>query len=276
VCSPYNAVQFSEYLIEHADLVFCFDNQAMFNVARNHMHINAPTFTNVNRMIAHVFSSITCSLRFEGALNADLREMKTNLVPFPRLHFVTVSHAPFVGQHQSTKERMSVQDITNSAFEPTSVLTTTDPRHGQYIACNLMYRGDVVLTEMNEAIQKIRKRTNIKFVDWSPRGTKCGINYQQPSAVPDGDIAKVQRSLTVAANTTSIAEMFAIIQIKANILYTRAFAYLPHFEDAGYEQGQMMQALRRIADLQKDYEEIGLEDAPEEDEGEEGEEKEEE
>ncbi len=34
--------------------------------------------------------SITASLRFDGALNVDLNEFQTNLVPYPRIHFPTV------------------------------------------------------------------------------------------------------------------------------------------------------------------------------------------
>lgn len=36
-------------------------------------------------------SSITASLRFDGALNVDLTEFQTNLVPYPRIHFPLVS-----------------------------------------------------------------------------------------------------------------------------------------------------------------------------------------
>jgi hypothetical protein len=37
-----------------------------------------------NRLIGQIVSSITASLRFDGALNFDLTEFKTNLVPYPR------------------------------------------------------------------------------------------------------------------------------------------------------------------------------------------------
>lgn len=39
-----------------------------------------PTYTNLNRLIAQIISSITASLRFDGALNVDLNEFQTNLV----------------------------------------------------------------------------------------------------------------------------------------------------------------------------------------------------
>ena len=52
------------------------------------------------------------------------------------------------------------------------------------MAVSLMYRGDVVTKETNAAIQTIKSKRTIQFVDWSPTGFKCGINYQPPTAVP--------------------------------------------------------------------------------------------
>merc|ERR1712156_1336752 len=34
---------------------------------------------------------MTAALRFDGELNVDMNEFQTNLVPFPRLHFMTTS-----------------------------------------------------------------------------------------------------------------------------------------------------------------------------------------
>lgn len=32
--------------------------------------------------------NLTCSMRFEGPLNVDLNEITTNLVPYPKLHYI--------------------------------------------------------------------------------------------------------------------------------------------------------------------------------------------
>ena len=37
----------------------------------------------------------------------------------------------------------------------------------------------------------LSSRRTIQFVDWCPTGFKCGINYQPPTVVPGGDLAKV-------------------------------------------------------------------------------------
>jgi tubulin alpha len=74
-----------------------------------------------------------------------------------------------------------------------------------------MYRGDVVPKDANSAINAIKNKRTIQFVDWCPTGFKCGINYQQPTYIPGGDLAKVNRAVCMLSNTTAIAEVFARI-----------------------------------------------------------------
>ncbi|KAJ1076179.1 hypothetical protein K5549_014201 [Capra hircus] len=42
------------------------------------------------------------------------------------------------------------------------------------------------------AVAAIKTKRSIQFVDWCPTGFKVGINYQPPTVVPGGDLAKVQ------------------------------------------------------------------------------------
>lgn len=55
----------------------------------------------------------------------------------------------------------------------------------------LLYRGDVVPKDVNTAINSVKAKRGIQFVDWCPTGFKVGINYQAPTVVPNGDLAKV-------------------------------------------------------------------------------------
>ena len=47
-----------------------------------------------------------------------------------------------------------------------------DPRHGKYMACCMLYRGDVVPKDVNAAIATIKTKRTIQFVDWCPTGFK--------------------------------------------------------------------------------------------------------
>merc|ERR1712212_722314 len=87
VVEPYNSILTTHTTLEHSDCAFMVANEAIYDICRRNLDIERPTYTNLNRLIGQVVSSITASLRFDGALNVDLTEFQTNLVPYPRIHF---------------------------------------------------------------------------------------------------------------------------------------------------------------------------------------------
>ena len=94
VVEPYNSILTTHATLEHTDCAFMVDNEAIYDICRRNLDIERPTYSNLNRLIGQVVSSITASLRFDGALNVDLNEFQTNLVPYPRIHFPLVTYAP--------------------------------------------------------------------------------------------------------------------------------------------------------------------------------------
>ena len=154
VVEPYNCVLSTHTLLEHTDVTFMVDNEALYDICRRNLDIERPTYTNLNRLTAQIISSMTASLRFDGALNVDLTEFQTNLVPYPRIHLAVASFAPIISAEKAYHEQLSVGEITNAVFEPASMLCKVDPRHGKYMACCLMYRGDVVPKDVNAAVAR--------------------------------------------------------------------------------------------------------------------------
>ncbi|CAH8562792.1 unnamed protein product, partial [Schistosoma mattheei] len=224
IVEPYNSILTTHTTLEHSDCAFMVDNEAIYDICRKNLGIGHPTYTNLNRLIAQIVSSITASLRFDGALNVDLTEFQTNLVPYPRIHFPLATYAPIISAEKAYHEQLSVSEITNSCFEPGNQMVKCDPRTGKYMACCLLYRGDVVPKDVNAAIANIKTKKSIQFVDWCPTGFKVGINYQPPTTVPNGDLAKVQRAVCMLSNTTAIADAWARLDRKFDLMYAkRAF-----------------------------------------------------
>jgi len=256
----YNCVLSTHSLLEHTDVSFMVDNEALYDICRRNLDIERPTYTNLNRLIAQIISSLTASLRFDGALNVDVTEFQTNLVPYPRIHFVVSSYAPVISAEKAYHEQLSVAEITNSAFEPASMLCKVDPRHGKYMAVCLMYRGDVVPKDVNASVATIKTKRTIQFVDWCPTGFKCGINYQPPTVVPGGDLAKVMRAVAMMSNSTAIAELYSRIDHKFDLMYAKR-AFVHWYVGEGMEEGEFSEAREDLAALEKDYEEVGAESA---------------
>lgn len=44
---------------------------------------------------------------------------------------------------------------------------------GKYMACMMLYRGDVVPKDINKAVATIKTKRSIQFVDWYDKDGKC-------------------------------------------------------------------------------------------------------
>jgi tubulin alpha len=256
VVEPYNSILTTHTTIENSDCSFIFDNEAIFDICRRNLDISRPSYTNLNRIIAQVVSSITASLRFDGALNVDLNEFQTNLVPYPRIHFPLTTYAPIISADKAFHEQLSVAEITNKCFELDSQMVKCDPRNGKFMSCCLLYRGDVVPMDVNKAITFIKTNRTIHFVDWCPTGFKVGINYQPPTALPGGEVAKLQRAVCMLSNTTAIAEAWSRLDHKFDLMYAKR-AFVHWYVGEGMEEGEFTEAREDMAALEKDYEEVG-------------------
>ena len=253
---PYNALLYTHTTLEHCDCAFLVDNQAIYDICRAKLDVNRPTYTNLNRLIAQIISSITASLRFDGALNVDLNEFQTNLVPYPRIHFPLATYAPVISADKAYHEQLTVDEITGECFDPNNQMVKCDPRQGKYMAICLLYRGDVVPKDVNNAIRNLRTKKTIQFVDWCPTGFKVGLNYQPPTVIPGGDLAKVERAICCLSNTTAIKEAWATMDHKFDLMYAKR-AFVHWFVSEGMEEGEFSEAREDMAALELDYEEVG-------------------
>ena len=94
----------STKLIEYADCVLPIDNESLARLVAS-MSSNKDkeieekasrqkAYGDMNSIVAHLLSNLTCSMRFPGSLNVDMNEITMNLVPYPRMHFLLSSISP--------------------------------------------------------------------------------------------------------------------------------------------------------------------------------------
>ena len=254
IVEPYNVTLSMRDIIEYSNVAFVLDNEAMYNICERSLNIT-PTYKDINRLIAQAVSSLTASLRFGGPLNVNLSDFQTNLIPFPRINFLLTSYAPLIPTEKQFHEKLSVAEITNAAFDPKNVMASCNPQQGKYIACCLLYRGDVMPREVLTAVSHIKSQGATQFVDWCPTGFKCGINEQAPAHIADWEAAKVNRALCMISNTTAFSAILRTISTKFDVMYAkRAFAHW--FVGEGMESGEFCEARETLGIAQKDYEEL--------------------
>ena len=63
ICGMATKVLCVHSLLEHTDVTIMYDNEALYDICRRNLDIERPTYTNLNRLIAQIISSLTASLR---------------------------------------------------------------------------------------------------------------------------------------------------------------------------------------------------------------------
>ncbi|KAF9436174.1 Tubulin alpha-3C/D chain [Entomortierella beljakovae] len=255
VVEPYNSVLTTHATMDLADCTFMVDNEAIYDICKERLNVERPNYSNLNRLIAQVVSSITLSLRFSGSLNVDMTEFQTNLVPYPRIHFPLISYAPILSKGKALHEQSTVSEITSACFDRSSQMVNCEPRLGKYIACCLLYRGDVIPKDVTTAINLTKSKSSIQFVDWCPTGFKVGISGQPAVVVPDSEVAPSSRSLCMLSNTTAISTAWTRLDEKFDLMYAKR-AFVHWYVGEGMEEGEFSEAREDLAALEKDYKEI--------------------
>jgi hypothetical protein len=83
VVEPYNATLSVHQLVENADQCFALDNEALYDICFRTLKLTTPTYGDLNHLVSAAMCGTTCSLRFPGQLNCDLRKLAVNMIPFP-------------------------------------------------------------------------------------------------------------------------------------------------------------------------------------------------
>uniref|UniRef100_A0A8C9FKQ0 Tubulin epsilon chain n=1 Tax=Pavo cristatus TaxID=9049 RepID=A0A8C9FKQ0_PAVCR len=234
VTSPYNSVLAMKELNEHADCVLPIENEVRSDI----LFLNLQTF--------EVKLLIYYSARFEGSLNMDLNEISMNLVPFPRLHYLVSSLTPLYTLADVNIPSRRLDQMFSDAFSRDHQLIRADPKHSLYLACALLVRGNVQVSDLRRNIERLKP--SLHFVSWNQEGWKTSLC----SVPPVGH----SHSLLALANNTCVKPTFVELKDRFMKLYKKK-AHLHHYLQVdGMEQGCFSEALSSLSDLIEEYNEL--------------------
>jgi len=267
IVEPYNSMLSTHWLLDHTEVSIVLDNEAIYAICQKQLDLKRPSYNQLNSIIAKVISSMTASLRFDGELNVDLGEFQTNLVPFPRLHFMTTALAPVVSLKKASHEAATIREITDHVFQPQNMLVKYadfDPVEDKYMAISVNYRGEIKSKEANATVQWLKQNNKISFVEWCPTGFKIGLN-EVPAATVDNDVmADAKRNVTMIGNNVAVSRVFTErINKKYDMMYSQR-AFVHWYVGEGMEEGEFSEAREDLGFLEKDYLDVVTEQASDE------------
>jgi tubulin beta len=244
VVEPYNCVLSSHHLIDNADQVFCIDNEALYDICFRSLKMKEPTYPDLNALVSRVMSGVTCSLRFPGQLNADLRKLAVNLVPFTRLHFFLIGTAPLTSRDNQGYTSESVATLTQAVFDPRNMMAACDPRNGRYLTAAVSFRGNVPMKDVDDEMVKIQTKDSSHFVEWIPNNLLTSVCSVPPTTS--------KTAATFVGNSTSIQTLFRRVSHQFSAMFKRK-AFLHWYTGEGMDEVEFTEAESNINDLLAEY-----------------------
>ncbi|WAR27471.1 TBB-like protein [Mya arenaria] len=162
VVEPYNATLSVHQLVENTDETYCIDNEALYDICFRTLKLTTPTYGDLNHLVSATMSGVTTCLRFPGQLNADLRKLAVNMVPFPRLHFFMPGFAPLTSRGSQQYRALTVPELTQQI----SYFVEWIPNNVKTAVCDIPPRGlkmSATFIGNSTAIQELFKRISEQF-----------------------------------------------------------------------------------------------------------------
>ncbi|CAH2064648.1 unnamed protein product, partial [Iphiclides podalirius] len=244
VLEPYNATLSVHQLVENTDMTICIDNEALYNICFRTLRLANPSYGDLNHLISLTMSGITTCLRFPGQLNADLRKLAVNMVPFPRLHFFMPGFAPLTARNALSFRAQTVPELMSQMFNPGNMMTACDPRHGRYLTVATMFRGRMSMREVDDQVMAIQNKNSSYFVEWIPNNLKVSVCDVPPRGL--------KMSATFMGNTTAIQEVFKRILEQFSAMFRRK-AFLHWYTGEGMDEMEFTEAASNMSDLISEY-----------------------
>ncbi|KTG44658.1 hypothetical protein cypCar_00005055 [Cyprinus carpio] len=197
----------SDQKVSTKDEEVVLDNTALNRIATDRLHIQNPSFSQINQLVSTIMSASTTTLRYPGYMNNDLIGLIASLIPTPRLHFLMTGYTPLTtDQAVASVRKTTVLDVMRRLLQPKNVMVSTG-RDRQtnhcYIAILNIIQGEVDPTQVHKSLQRIRERKLANFIPWGPASIQVALSRRSPYLPSAHRVSGL-----MMANHTSISSLF--------------------------------------------------------------------
>ncbi|KOC70391.1 Tubulin epsilon chain [Habropoda laboriosa] len=268
ITAPYNALLATKELIEYATCVFPIENESLLDICNTQLkqknnrdqinyNIWCKPFQDMNSIVVNVLLHLTSGSRFPGSLNMDMNEIATNLVAYPKLHYIFSSvsplalTAPTMCNMQGTK---LLDELFVNVWSRNNQLIKIDPLQPNSLILSAAHiaRGSCSINDLKRNIERFRSK--VSFSEWSKEAMKIGLC----SVPPTGHLS----SLLCLLNTSSMSLLFKNLVKQFSKLYRRK-AHVYHYTQVrGFEETHFLESKEIICDLIAQYAELENERQP--------------
>ncbi|PAA68340.1 hypothetical protein BOX15_Mlig020438g1 [Macrostomum lignano] len=245
---PYNTVACLQACEPLSSGVILLDNEAMYGIIQKYFggSMTSSDYTRANRLCAQLISSLTAGFRFSGEQNATLADISTNLIPYPRLIYLSPSYAPMrrSGYVESSDKRAASQQLVAEALSDENLFVKIAAKNKPFLAACMMFRGALSVSEGKSVLGRT----------WSDLfgRVKIAHNDQPPTRVPDTGIDVGPSALAVLSNTPAVVGKFRNLGRKFDSMFGQG-AFLATYLANGYNRDQFVSAREHLSSIDQAY-----------------------
>jgi len=212
--------------------------------------------------ICNIISASTAGIRFKGSCNMDLRKLAVNLVPFPRLKFLSISDAPLMTTQTQKYTTITLSSLITQLFHEHQFLSQIKvgadhqfELDGVYLSAAMIFRGgaqyrDSLLNqcEVDEGLRRtVRElRANGEALHSMPNVLSASTAFGASQSI-DAPITG-----TLFANNTAVRKVFSRTLKRFRKMFARK-AFLSYYKQHGTEEADFEEAVGDIEDLLCEY-----------------------